>query len=71
MAGILSLLLCGLAAVSLSVGAANNDDGFVWLDANTKIKLKAIGKASGNAATGGSAPERPKKKAKTKKKAGK
>lgn len=39
------------------VAAANNDDGFVWVDANTKIRLKPIGSA---AAGGTKAPE-PKK----------
>jgi hypothetical protein len=67
MARLLSLVLCGLAAVSFSVAAANNDDGFVWIDANTKIKLKPVG----SAATGGSAPEKapePKKEKKEKRK---
>jgi hypothetical protein len=45
---LLKLLLCGGAAVSFSVAAANNDDGFVWLDANTKIKVvKPASAASG------------------------
>jgi hypothetical protein len=64
---LLKLLLCGVAAVSFSAGAANNDDGFVWIDANTKIKLKPVG----SAATGGSAPEKapePKKEKKEKRK---
>lgn len=40
------------------VAAANNEhDGFVWVDANTKIRLKPIGSA---AAGGTKAPE-PKK----------
>jgi hypothetical protein len=45
----LSLLVCGLAVLSFSAAAANNeDDGFVWLDANTKIKLvKPVSAASG------------------------
>lgn len=46
------------------VAAANNDqDGFIWVDANTKIKVKPIG----SAATGGTAkaPE-PKKDKKEK-----
>ena len=54
MAKFLSLLLCGLAACSLSglsfsAAAANNeDDGFVWIDANTKIKLiKPVSAAAG------------------------
>jgi hypothetical protein len=45
------------------VAAANNgDDGFVWVDANTKIRLKPIGSA---AAGGTKAPE-PKKEEKKK-----
>ena len=32
------LLLALLCCVPL-LAAANNDDGFVWLDANTKIKV--------------------------------
>jgi hypothetical protein len=40
---LLALLFC----VPL-IAAANNDDGFVWLDANTKIKVvKPAGAASG------------------------
>jgi hypothetical protein len=45
-------LLCGLAACSIDVRAAGNDDGFVWVDANTKIRLKPIG-SHGGAAAGG------------------
>jgi hypothetical protein len=41
------LLLALLACVPL-VAAANNDDGFVWLDANTKIKVvKPVSAAAG------------------------
>jgi chemotaxis protein histidine kinase CheA len=58
MARLLKLLLCGVAAVSFSASAASNDDGFVWIDANTKIKLTPIGKA----AAGASAPEKDPKK---------
>ena len=46
-------LLALLLFVSFSAAAANNEDGFVWIDANTKIKLKPIG----SAAAGASAPE--------------
>lgn len=36
-----SLVFCGVAA-------ANNDDGYLWLDANTRIKvLKPVSAASG------------------------
>ena len=44
-------------AISLPCGiaAANNDDGFVWIDANTRIKVKPISTTAG---TGASAPEK-------------
>jgi hypothetical protein len=48
MARLLTWLLCGLAAASIDVRAANNDDGFVWVDANTKIRLKPIGSSAGS-----------------------
>jgi len=46
------------------VAAANNnaDDGFVWVDANTKIRLKPIG----SAAAGGTAKPEPKQEEKKK-----
>lgn len=53
MAWLLSLLL-----FFAPVAAANNDDdGFIWVDANTKIKVKPIG----SAATGGTKAPEPKK----------
>jgi hypothetical protein len=67
MADYLYLLLCGVAAVviSFNVGAANNDandDGFVWIDANTRIKVvKPVSAAAGET----KAPE-PKKEKKEK-----
>jgi len=51
------VLLLALFAFS-GIAAAENDDGFVWVDANTKIKLKPIGSA-GSGAT--KAPQQPKK----------
>jgi len=63
MAMLLKLLLCGVAAASFSASAAS-DDGFVWIDANTKIKLTPIGKA----AAGASAPEKEPKKEEKKEK---
>ena len=51
------MLLFAIFAFS-GVAAANNDDGFVWVDANTKIRMKPIGSA-GSGAT--KAPEEPKK----------
>ena len=64
MADYLYLLLCGVAAVviSFNVAAANNDDGFVWIDANTRIKVvKPVSAAAGET----KAPE-PKKEEKEK-----
>ena len=49
------LLLAFFASGSL---AAANEDGFIWVDANTKIRMKPIGSA-GSGAT--KAPEQPKK----------
>jgi hypothetical protein len=65
MARLLSLLLCGAAAVSFSAAAANHDDGFVWIDANTKIKLTPIGKSASGGTT---SPEKPAEEAKKEKK---
>ena len=57
-------ILLGLVFVFTGgVAAANNDAGFVWVDANTKIRLKPIGSA---AAGGTKAPE-PKKEEEKKK----
>jgi hypothetical protein len=56
-------LLCGAAAVAISVnaGAANDDDGFVWIDANTRIKVvKPVSTAAGAS----KAPQEPKKEEK-------
>jgi hypothetical protein len=66
MARLLSFLLCGFAAVSFSVGAANNDDAYVWIDANTKIKLTPIGSAAAGGSAPEKAPEQPKKQKKEK-----
>ena len=57
------LLLCGVLMLSFPVLAQNKDDGFVWLDANTKIKVK---KTADGAAGGASAPEKAPKKARKK-----
>jgi len=62
---LLFLLLCGVAAVviSLNTGAANaDDDGFVWIDANTRIKVKPVSAGGGAGAT--KAPEAPRKEEK-------
>ncbi len=59
------VLLAFVFMFTCGVAAANNDDGFIWVDANTKIRLKPIG----SAAAGGTAkapepkPEEKKKEA--------
>ena len=58
--GRLFLMLCSLAFASFGVNASEKEDGFIWVDANTKIKIKPIGKAGG-AATGGTVAPTPKK----------
>jgi hypothetical protein len=64
MARLLTLLLCGLAAASIDARAASDDDGFVWIDANTRIKvLKPASAAAGES----KAPEEPKKEKKAEK----
>jgi hypothetical protein len=67
MAMLLKLLLCGVAAVCFSARAAGNDDGFVWIDANTKIRLKPIGSAAAGASTPEKQPKKEEKKEKPKK----
>jgi hypothetical protein len=62
MAWLLSLLLC-----FAPVAAANNDDGFVWVDANTKIKVKPIGNAAASGGTKAPEPKKDKKEEKPKK----
>ena len=51
-------LLLALLAFGSAAAASQNDDGFIWVDANTKIKMKPIGSA-GTGAT--KAPQPPKK----------
>jgi len=53
--------------VAFSAAAANNDDGFVWVDANTKIKLKPIGKTAGSATAGATKAPEPQKEEKKEK----
>lgn len=63
-------LLCGAAAVVISVnaGAANDDDGFVWIDANTRIKVvKPVSTVAGAS----KAPQEPKKEEKKPERPGK
>ena len=41
-----SLLLAGALVLPHGIAAANNDDGFIWIDANTRIKvIKPVGTA--------------------------
>jgi hypothetical protein len=54
-------LPCGIAA-------PNNDDGFVWIDANTRIKVKPVSTTAG---TGASAPDKSPKKIEKKEKTAK
>ena len=68
---VLRTALLGLAIVSFAgVAAANNeDDGFVWIDANTRIKIKPVGTAgSGASAPEKAAPEKAPKKEEKKEK---
>ena len=63
--------LCGLVIVSFAgIATANNDDdGFVWIDANTRIKIKPVGTAaSGASASEKAAPEKAPKKEEKKEK---
>ena len=58
------LLLASMLGLPFGIAAANNeDDGFIWIDANTRIKVKdpAI-KPVGTAAGGATAPEKSPKK---------
>ena len=61
-------LPCGIAAAN---NEANNDDGFVWIDANTRIKIKPVSTVKPvptTAGTGASAPEKSPKKIERKEK---
>lgn len=54
------MLLLALLAFG-GVAAAADEDGFIWVDANTKIRVKPIGKPAGSAAAGPTkAPAEPK-----------
>jgi hypothetical protein len=61
-----SVLLAAALALPYGIAAANNtDDGFIWIDANTRIKVKPVSTTAGSGAT---APEKaPKKDEKTEK----
>ena len=68
--GIFRLVLAAIAAISFSgIAAANNtDDGFIWIDANTRIKVKPVAvkpdavKPAPDAAAGATAAEKAPKK---------
>jgi hypothetical protein len=59
---LLRFLLCFLLTAAFGIAAANNetsDDGFIWIDANTRIKIKPISTVKPSpAATGATAPEK-------------
>lgn len=47
-----SLLIAALLALPYGIAAANNtDDGFIWIDANTRIKVKPVSATAGRGAT--------------------
>jgi hypothetical protein len=49
------LLLASMLGLPFGIAAANNeDDGFIWIDANTRIKVKQVSTTAGSGAT---APE--------------
>jgi len=54
------LTLAAALAMPCGIAAANNEDGFVWIDANTRIKVKPVSTTAG---TGASAPEKSSDKA--------
>ena len=61
------MLLVALLAFG-GVAVAADEDGFIWVDANTKIRVKPIGKTGGSAAAGPTkAPAEPKKEKKPEK----
>jgi hypothetical protein len=65
---LLRAALCGAAAVSLGAGAASkDDDGFIWIDANTRIKLAKPVSAASGATKAAQEPKKEKKQEKTKK----
>lgn len=61
----LSVSLCGLVLSASGIAAANNtDDGFIWIDANTRIKVKPVATkpAPDTSAAGATAPDKAPKK---------
>ena len=61
-----SLMLAAMLAMAYGIAAANNDDGFIWIDANTRIKVKPVSNTT--AGGGASAPEKAPKKEEKKEK---
>jgi hypothetical protein len=58
------LLLIGLLALPFCAAATQDDgDGFIWIDANTRIKVKPI-----KAGAGATVPEKPAPRAEKKEK---
>jgi hypothetical protein len=64
-----NLLLAAVLALPYGIAAANNDDdGFIWIDANTRIKVKPVSTTAGSGATvPETAPKKAEKKEKPKK----
>ncbi|HEX6529993.1 MAG TPA: hypothetical protein VF004_09265 [Burkholderiales bacterium] len=60
------ILLLALFAFG-GIAAAVEEDGFVWVDANTKIRMKPIGSAGSGATKAPEAPKKDKKPEKPKK----
>ena len=63
------LLLASMLGLPFGIAAANNeDDGFIWIDANTRIKVKQVSTTAGSGATAPEAsPKKVEKKEKRKK----
>ena len=69
-----SLTLAAALVMPYGIAAANNDDGFVWIDANTRIKVKPVSTVKPvptTAGSGESAPEKSPKKIEKKEKTAK
>jgi len=64
-----SILFAAVLALPYGIAAANNeDDGFIWIDANTRIKVKPVSTTAGSGATAPEAsPKKVEKKEKRKK----
>ena len=64
-----SILFAAVLSLPYGIAAANNeDDGFIWIDANTRIKVKPVSTTAGSGATAPEAsPKKVEKKEKRKK----